>query len=63
MTIVVKDVKFGKYKILNVPHVELTHPNPAGEKLIREILVDIKLSDIYDHMKENKQYKMDFNDF
>ncbi|HEY0827266.1 MAG TPA: hypothetical protein VGE40_04165 [Bacilli bacterium] len=62
-SLVIKDVRFGKFTIANVPHVRLSQPTPNGEKLIREILIDIKLSEIYDYMKENNIGKVDFSSY
>ncbi len=57
------DERIGQYQVLGVPHIVLSRPTPDGETVIREALVDLKLAQIYAHMKEINTSCIDYSSF
>ena len=52
-TEVIRDVQFGPYRVLGIPHISLSKPTPTGERYIREASVDFKLAEIFEYMVDH----------
>jgi hypothetical protein len=49
----IRDVQFGPYRVLGVPHISLSRPTPTGENYIRNANVDFKLAEICEYMADH----------
>lgn len=62
-TEVTRDVQFGPFRVLGVPHIELSKPTPTGERFIREAGVDFKLAAICEYLETNRRTLARYSDF
>jgi hypothetical protein len=54
-------VQIGDYTIYNVPTILLSKPTPTGEYSIREVVTDLNLARIYEHMKIQGIYEINYD--
>lgn len=62
-TEMIRDVQFGPYRVLGVPHIALSKPTPTGEQYIREAEVDFKLAEICEYMVEHRVPCVNYSEF
>ncbi|MFB9274627.1 hypothetical protein [Cohnella cellulosilytica] len=62
-TEMIRDVQFGPFHILGVPHIELTKPTPTGEFYIREAHVDLKLAEICEYLEAANKRIAQYDEF